>query len=259
MDLLESIMAERKADVEAARGSVPLEQLLEEAQDRTHHSLSEALLSRSGACIVAEMKRASPSAGLLREDYDPAALARTYARAGASAVSVLTEPRHFLGAERHLRQAREAVALPILRKDFICEPYQVAEAAAWGADVVLLIAAALSQPLLWALHEQALALGLDVLAETHSADEVDLVLGLDRAIIGVNSRNLRTLKTDLSVARRLAERIPPGRLAIAESGISDRAEVVELAGAGYDGFLIGEAIVGGQDPGGALAELLGQT
>jgi len=152
---------------------------------------------------------------------------------------------------------RSVVDLPILRKDFMCDPYQVAEAAAWGADVILLIAAALRDDEMQALYEAALELGLEVLAETHTAEELERVLPLSEAIIGVNSRNLKTLSTDLAVAHELAGRIPDDRLSIAESGIRHRSEIEGLERAGYDGFLIGEALVSHNDPGGRLKTLVG--
>ena len=256
MNVLESIMAERRADVAEARRLVSIEALNKLAAGREHHSLAARLRRTPGTHIIAEIKKASPSAGLLREDYLPADFARRYAEAGACGISVLTEPRHFLGNERHLCQVRRAVDLPILRKDFLCDPYQVAEAAAWGADVVLLIVAALSPPELRRLYDEALRHGLEVLAEAHTAAEVDLALGLPQAIVGVNSRDLRTLQTDLAVAKRLRAGIPRDRLAVAESGIRTRQDIEELQALGYRGFLIGEALMSATDPGERLRELL---
>ena len=256
MNILEQIIAERWGDVAEVKRAVPLEGLLERAQDRVHHSLVERMRS-AGTRIVAEVKKASPSAGLLRPDYDPAAMAAMYEVAGAIGVSVLTEPRHFLGSGAHLEQVRQAVDLPVLRKDFMCDPYQVAEAAAWGADVVLLIVAALDQHTLHTLHAAARSFGLDVLAEAHDEREVDAALGLEDALVGVNSRNLKTLETDLATARALAGAIPAGRCSVAESGIRTRADVESLEALGYNGFLVGEAIVGAEDPAATLAALLG--
>ena len=255
MDILDSIMAERRADVEVARRAVPVELLKEQASGRSYHSLIERV--KAGPCIIAETKKASPSAGLLQPDYDPAAIARAYEDAGAGGISVLTEPRHFLGDASHLRAVRATVDLPVLRKDFLCDVYQVYEAAAWGADVILLIVAALDSSTLHELHAAATELGLDVLAEAHTAAEVDIALGLEGAIVGVNSRNLKTLKTDLAVARELAARIPSECASIAESGIRTRADIEGLAALGYGGFLIGESLVGSADPGAKLRELLG--
>ncbi len=257
MNILESIMAERRADVAGARKRVSRDALRDEAGARVHHSLAASLESGAGTRIVSEMKKASPSAGLLRHQYEPAEIAARYEAQGAAGISVLTEPRHFLGSAEHLRQARAACNLPILRKDFTCDAYQLYEAAAWGADIVLLIIAALDPAELRDLYDEAVGIGLEVLAEAHTADEVEAALALERSIVGVNSRNLKTLKTDLAVARDLSGYIPGNRLSIAESGIKKRGDIVSLEACGYSGFLIGEALVKQDDPGGKLAELLG--
>ena len=257
MNILHSIMAERRADAAAARDRIPLKQLEEAASSRVHHSLVDSLSRTEGTRIVAEVKKASPSAGLLREHYLPAEAAAAYADHGAAGISVLTEPRHFLGSEQHLRDVRARVDLPILQKDFICDTYQVAEAAAWGADVVLLILAALSEEETRLLYAAALEYGLDVLAETHTAPEIEQALRLKKAIIGVNSRNLKTLETDLAVARGLAEHIPPDRLSMAESGIRARSDIEPLETMGYRGFLVGEVLMAAADPGAKLDELCG--
>lgn len=260
MNILEQIMEERRTAVAVAQAQIPESVLAPAAARRVHHSLKERLNVRDGhTCIVAEMKKASPSAGVLRADYDPAAMARSYEANGAVGLSVLTEPLHFLGSEEHLRAARAATPLPLLRKDFIGDVYQVIEAAAWGADVILLIAAALPDELMRRLYERALTLGLEVLAEVHTLTELKRVLPLEEAMIGVNSRDLKTLRTDLATAHLLASKIPSGRLSIAESGISSRAEIEALEAAGYNGFLIGEALVRQGDPGAGLAALCRPT
>ena len=255
MDVLARIMAERRAAVQTDQAAVPLAQLEKRAAGRVHHSLIASLRAGTGTAILAEVKKASPSAGLLRPEYDPAALAASYAAAGAVGISVLTEPLHFLGSAQHVQAVRAAVNLPILRKDFMCDPYQVAEAAAWGADVILLIAAALTREQMVLLYRAAQDHGLDVLAEVHDRHELEQVLGLERAVIGVNSRNLKTLKTDLATARSLVAHIPGERLAIAESGIRSRQEIEELEALGYSGFLIGESLLRQADPGMALGLL----
>lgn len=255
MDFLRQIMEERRADVIAARRLRSESSLREEAALRRHHSLRARLEDGCATRIVAEVKKASPSAGILRREYMPGAIAGEYAAAGAIGISVLTEPRHFLGDETHLRAVRRAVDLPVLRKDFICEAYQLLEAAAWGADVVLLIVAALEASLLTDLYNQAKELRLEVLAEAHTAEEVDAALALPEAILGINSRNLKTLKTNLDVAEALADRIPDERLSIAESGIRTRADVVRLESHGYDGFLVGETLLRAVSPGAALRAL----
>ncbi len=243
MDILQTIMAERRQDVAAARAQIPLSDLERAASSRIHHSFADRLHSGAQTCVIAEMKKASPSAGILRDVYEPAELARGYTHAGASALSVLTEPRHFMGCEFHLRSARAATDLPILRKDFMCDVYQVVEAAAWGADIVLLIVAALSPVHMRELYAAAVGLGLDVLVEAHTADEIELALS-------------KTLKTDLDVARALASLIPSERASVAESGIRTREEILELESLGYRGFLIGEALVREDDPAGRLCDLI---
>ena len=257
MSILDTIMHERQAAVQAAREAMPVDRLHELAKDRVHHSLKARLRETTGTHVIAEMKKASPSAGLLQDEYDPAHIGRRYVENGAVGISVLTEPLHFLGRGDDVRTVRSVVDLPILRKDFMCDSYQVVEAAAWGADVILLIAAALRDDEMRVLYEAALALGLEVLAETHTAEELERVLPLSEAIIGVNSRNLKTLSTDLAVAHELAGQIPDSRLSIAESGIRHRSEIESLEAAGYDGFLIGEALVSHDDPGGRLKTLVG--
>ena len=260
MNVLDAIMKERASDAAAARRRVPAAALEEAARGRTHHSLCAALGGGGPgvARVIAEVKKASPSAGVLQPDYHPERTAAVYAGAGACAVSVLTEPRHFLGTEADLRAVRSAVALPILRKDFMADPYQVIEAAAWGADVVLLIMAALGAGQRDELYAAARQHGLDVLAEAHTGREVEAALALPDAVVGVNSRDLRTLKTDLAVALALGDAIPRDRLAVAESGIRSRGDVEGLLAAGYRGFLIGESLLREADPGAKLRELAGE-
>lgn len=259
MSILDVIMHERRAAVDAARREMPLEQLREAAAVRQHHSLKERLRQDAGTHIIAEMKKASPSAGVLQDDYDPPQIAGHYVKNGAAGISVLTEPLHFLGRGADLRAVRAAVELPILRKDFMCDPYQLYQAAAWGADVILLIAAVLRDDELRTLYDTACALELEVLAEVHTEEELARVLPLSDAIVGVNSRNLKTLQTDLDVAHRLAGQIPGARLSIAESGIRMRHEIEALEAAGYHGFLVGEALMSNLDPGGRLSELSGKV
>ena len=248
MNFLQSIMAERRNDARQASAYLPLERLERIVAGLPKiRSLKERLTCAQAhgrqAVIIAEVKKASPSAGLLCKSYDPAAMARTYAQAGAAGVSVLTEPRHFLGRDEDLKQVRQAVNLPVLRKDFVSDPYQVFETRALGADVILLITAGLEDHLLKELYISALAIGLDVIVEAHTRNEMDRVLPLDQAILGINSRDLNTLKTDLTIARNLAPLIPPGRLVIAESGLKIRHNIEDLQARGYSGFLIGEALM----------------
>lgn len=250
-------MAQRRVDVARARRRIPVRILEQEGRCRKHHSLLQRLKSGTGAGIIAELKKASPSAGLIRRVYRPAAIAKEYAESGAVGISVLTEPHWFLGSEIHLRQVRAAVNLPILRKDFICDPYQIHEAAAWGADVVLVIVAALEASALKDLHATARGLGLEVLVEVHTPAELDAAVDLKDALIGVNSRNLKTLKTDLEVALNLGRRLPAGRICIAESGIRTRHDIERLESAGYRGFLVGESLMRGVRPGETLRTLAG--
>ena len=257
MNILQRILRERESDVAVAKQRVPVAGLKESMQGRVHRSLRESLCKCDGTRIIAEMKKASPSAGLLRSAYRPVEIARRYREAGAAALSVLTEPRHFKGSGSDLRDVRRVVELPILRKDFLCDVYQVYEAAAWGADVILLIVAALEEDLLATLYREAVVCGLEVLVEAHTAEELDRALALEDSIVGVNSRDLKTLRTDLSVAQSLAARIPRDRVAVAESGIRSRADVEMLQEAGYSGFLVGEALMRGGAPEAKLRELIG--
>lgn len=255
-------MAERRNDARRANNSLPLERLERiVAKLPRIRSLKERLACAQThnrqAGIIAEVKKASPSAGLLRKAYDPAALAKTYEEAGAIGVSVLTEPRHFLGRDDDLKQVRQAVNLPVLRKDFVSEPYQVFETRALGADVILLIVAGLKDRLLSELYGIALAIGLDVIVEAHTQDEMERALPLDQAILGINNRDLNTLKTDLAFALNLAPLIPAGRLTIAESGIKNRRAIEELQARGYKGFLIGETLMRSGNAAATLRALLG--
>ena len=206
--------------------------------------------------VIAECKRRSPSKGILRDDYDPEAMAKSYEKAGAAAISVLTEPTFFDGAIDHLAAVGRAVEIPVLRKDFIVTGYQIAEARAAGADAVLLIAAALTDVELNELIRRAEAYGLDALVEVHDASELERAVAAGAAIIGVNSRNLHTLAVDTSVFHALAARMPRGVVAVAESGITSAAAIAELRAGGYRAFLIGERFMTASDPGDALASLL---
>jgi indole-3-glycerol phosphate synthase len=206
--------------------------------------------------VIAECKRRSPSRGVLRAAYDPVAIARAYETAGASALSVLTEPTFFDGALAHLAAVRAAVALPLLRKDFVIDEYQLLEARAAGADAVLLIVAALDDASLTRLRVAAEALGLAALVEVHSVDELDRALAAGARVIGVNNRNLRTLEVDLGASDEIAARMPSGVIRVSESGLRSPADLARLRGLGYQAFLIGERFMTAPDPGAALAEVL---
>lgn len=258
-DMLRQILRERSRAVARARRQVPLRTLLLEASRRTPCSLVDRLRLTPPPRIIAEIKRASPSAGPLRTELTPATLAEDYAAAGAVAISVLTEPLHFGGSETDLRAVRAAVTLPILRKDFILDSYQLAETAAWGADAVLLIAAALSPQRCRALYAEARALGLETIVEVHCEEELATALACAEAVIGVNRRDLRTLTVDANVTRQLAYRLPSERLRIAASGVTTAAEVAELHALGYHAVLVGETLLRSPQPGRALRALRAAT
>ena len=209
--------------------------------------------------LIAEIKRASPSKGTIRRDFDPAALARAYAAGGAACLSVLTDTPFFQGADAHLAAARAAVALPVLRKDFTLDPYQVFEARAIGADCVLLIVAALGNGQAGELLAAAAESGMDALVEVHDEAELARALALDAGMIGINNRNLKTLQTDIGTARRLAPLIPEGRLVVAESGLSTRSDLAAMGEAGVTTFLIGEALMRESDVRAATEALLEPT
>jgi indole-3-glycerol phosphate synthase len=258
-DLLATIVAAARRIVEIREGERPLREL-ERGRTRTPDGRAfEAALQPSQASpfrVIAECKRRSPSKGILREHYDPAAVARAYESAGAAAISVLTEPTFFDGAPEHLEAVSDAVQVPLLRKDFIVSEYQLHEAAALGADASLLIVGALERRDLESLIRSATALGLAALVEVHDETELTRALDAGARIVGVNSRNLRTLAVDLDVLDRLAGRLPAGVTAVAESGIRSRPDLERLAAAGYHAFLVGERLITQPDPGAALRDLV---
>jgi indole-3-glycerol phosphate synthase len=257
-DLLATIVAATRRIVEVRGQREPLPELAARAERRDAPTgrFRAALAAGSAPRIIAECKRRSPSRGVLRADYDPVAIARGYEKAGASAISVLTEPTFFDGALEHLRAVREVVSIPVLRKDFIVSEYQLLEARAAGADAVLLIAAALDPAALAALHIRASALGLDVLVEVHNGDELSAAIDAGARIVGVNNRNLRTLEVDVAASEALAPRIPREVVAVSESGLKSAADVSRLQQLGYNAFLIGERFMTADDPGGELRTLL---
>jgi indole-3-glycerol phosphate synthase len=223
------------------------------AGDRFEH----ALAAHGRVNVIAECKRRSPSKGVLTAEYDPAAIAAKYERGGAAAISVLTEPTFFDGSPDDLAAVRQAVKIPILRKDFILSTYQLLEAAVMGADAVLLIVGALEQRLLQGLIIDALDLGLAALVEVHALDEIDRAVDAGARIIGVNSRDLKTLRVDPSVLELAASHIPRGVAAVAESGIRSNEDLDQLAPLGYHAFLVGERLITQPDPGAALRQLRG--
>ncbi len=215
-----------------------------------------AALDQSRPAIIAEAKKSSPSKGVLVESFDPAAIARAYERGGAAALSVLTDEKFFQGSLEHLEVARGAVSLPVLRKDFTIDEFHIVEAAAHGADAILLIAAILSVREMRDFRELASYYGMAALVEVHGVDELDRAAGSGADLIGVNNRNLRTFEVTLETSLRLAEKMPPGALAVSESGIHSRADVGRLADAGYRVFLVGEHLMKAADPANALRALI---
>jgi indole-3-glycerol phosphate synthase len=257
-DLLEAIVASARARVamsEARRPRAVVERasLARPAGGAAFH---DALSRRDRVNIIAECKRRSPSRGILRAAYDPVAIATGYERAGAAAISVLTEPGFFDGSLAHLEGVRAAVATPLLRKDFVVDEYQLLEAREAGANAVLLIVAALDDRTLARLAAAAADLGLAALVEVHTVEECDRALAAGARLIGVNNRNLRTLEVDLEASHEIAERLPRGVVAVSESGLKTAADLQRMTALGYRAFLIGERFMTAADPGGALAALL---
>jgi indole-3-glycerol phosphate synthase len=209
----------------------------------------------NGAAVIAEVKKASPSAGIIREDFRPAEIARGYEQGGASCLSVLTDEQYFQGCDDYLLQARQACSLPVLRKDFMVDPWQIHESRAAGADCILLIVAALSRGQLQELDGLAHDIGLDVLVEVHDEQELEDALTTQARLVGVNNRDLHTFTTDLGTSVRLRPLVPPDRTMVTESGIHTRQDVERMQGAGINAFLVGEAFMRAEDPGGALQKL----
>jgi indole-3-glycerol phosphate synthase len=257
-DLLETIVAATRRIVEVRQQQEPQAALAERAGAAAARAgrFQMAISGADSVNVIAECKRRSPSKGVLREDYDPVAIARGYEAAGAAAISVLTEPTFFDGALEHLVAVRGAVGVPVLRKDFIVSEYQLLEAKAAGADAVLLIVAALRPVELKVLHDHARRYGLDALVEVHDEHELAIAIDAGARIIGVNNRNLRTLDVDLGASERLIAKVPPEIVAISESGLKTADDLNRLRGLGYRAFLIGERFMTAREPGRALAGLL---
>jgi indole-3-glycerol phosphate synthase len=260
-DLLAAIVAATRRIVEVRAAEVPIGEVDRRAAAvEPNPGRFRAAISRTDRVnVIAECKRRSPSRGVLKAEYDPAAIASGYARAGAAAISVLTEPTFFDGHLDHLAAVRRVTDLPILRKDFIVDRYQILEARAAGADAILLIVAGLTPPALAELHRSATDAGLDVLVEIHGLAELPIALDAGASIVGVNNRNLRTLAVDTAVSREAVDRIPEETIAVAESGLKTSDDLRDLRRAGYDAFLMGERFMTASDPGHALAALLDGT
>lgn len=260
-DILKSIIACKQQEVASAETAVPISELrlriqdLEEVPRGFERHLRES--SNSGwTAVIAEIKKGSPSKGVIREDFDPIDIAETYQKCGATCLSILTDEKFFLGSLGYLSLIRETVSLPLLRKDFICDQYQIYEARAAGADALLLIAAMLDIEKLCDFIAISREINLDVLLEVHDEDDMEKALNTECTLIGINNRDLRTFNTDLKTTGRLARLVPPDRLIVAESGIYTRADVIRLQSDGAGAFLIGESLMRERDIGAKLNELL---
>jgi len=258
-DILTRILARKREELEEARRAAPLAQVQERAAAappaRDFAGAIRATIAAGRAAVIAEVKKASPSKGVLREAFDPAAIARSYEAGGAACLSVLTDRDFFQGAHAHLVAARAACALPVLRKDFITEPYQVFESRALGADCILLIAAALSRQDMQGLEASARSLGMAVLVEVHDVAEMEAALALDTPLLGINNRNLRTFETRLETTLELLAMVPAGKIVVTESGILAPADVARMRERSVNAFLVGEAFMRAADPGAALRAL----
>ena len=260
-DILKKILATKEIEVAASKAAVSLDQLqaLAEAQPEPRDfvgSIYKKVVANKPA-VIAEIKKASPSKGIIREDFNPAQIARSYEKGGAACLSVLTDAEYFQGSAEYLRQARAACKLPVLRKDFMIDPYQIFEARAMGADCVLLIVAALELKQMQALELLANELGMAVLVEVHDADELELALQLDTPLIGINNRNLRTFEVSLQTTLDLLKVLPEDRFVVTESGIFTPEDVKIMRDNDVQAFLVGEAFMRQPDPGAELARVFG--
>lgn len=260
-DILQRILATKRLEVEEARRRLPLARIRESASLATPvRGFAAALRSRVAAgrpAVIAEIKRGSPSKGLIRAHFDPSAIARSYEANGAACLSVLTDRDYFGGSLEDLKAARAACSLPVLRKDFIVDPYQVYEARAWGADCILLIMDAAPDAQLAAFEALAKELGMDVLVESHDAAQLERALLLKTPLVGVNNRDLRTFETKIGTTLALAGRIPEGKMLITESGVATQEDVQRLRDGKVSAYLVGSALMAAQDPGQELSRLFG--
>ncbi|MCZ4328347.1 indole-3-glycerol phosphate synthase TrpC [Castellaniella denitrificans] len=258
-DILSRILDTKRTEVATARQMRSESEVLREAQSRQDiRGFARAIedkIAQGKPAVIAEIKKASPSKGVIREDFRPADIAASYAGHGAACLSVLTDVQYFQGGYDHLRQARAACSLPVLRKDFLIDPYQVIHARALGADCVLLIAAALAPDQLRELEAAATDLGMDVLVEVHDREELDAALSLDTPLIGINNRDLRTFETRLETTLSMLKDVPAGKRIVTESGILRPEDVDRMRTHGVQAFLVGEAFMRAPDPGAALHEL----
>lgn len=258
-DILDTILARKREEIAARSAAVPLAELIARATGASPvRGFADALrrsIAAGDAGVIAEVKKASPSKGVIRPDFHPAEIAVSYEFGGASCLSVLTDVDFFQGADAYLQQAREACTLPVLRKDFTIDPYQVYEARALGADCILLIVAALDDVQLVGLADLAMQLGMDVLVEVHDIDELERALQVPAPLLGINNRNLRTFQTSLQTTLEMKDAVPRDRVLVTESGIATPEDVALMRGQGVHGFLVGETFMRAAEPGEALREL----